>query len=54
MFDSASSALQASFVGDEVNTIIKDSIDNVLTQVSYEHQKVCLPKSQDVVTCVIL
>ena len=32
--------MQASFVGDEVNNIIKDSIDSVLLNASYEHQKV--------------
>ena len=31
---------QASFIGDEVNNIIKDSIDTVLLNASYEHQKV--------------
>lgn len=37
-----STPAQNSFVGDEVNAIIKEGIDNVLTQVSYEHQKVRL------------
>jgi len=37
------SALQASFVADDVNNIIKESIDSVLQNASYNHNKVRPP-----------
>ncbi|CAG9461412.1 unnamed protein product [Pedinophyceae sp. YPF-701] len=52
MADAAAAATDATFVGDEVGTVIKDSIDEVLQNQQYEPRQVPQWTSSCLETCV--